>query len=95
MKVIGKCFVNLEAEIAKVPDHNPEITLDGNGVLWVKVYEREKSFKVRLDCLTGEREANEKMAELLIWRLGLFAGKAGWTKAEAKRRLIRCGVISK
>ena len=95
MKVTGKCYVDLETEIAKVPDHNPEITITEAGELWVKVYEGDKSFKVRLDSLRDERDAYARMAELLTYRLGTFAEKAGWTKAETRRKLIHCGAISK
>lgn len=95
MKVSGKAYVDVTTELAKVPENNPEIKLDDQGVVWVKVWEGSKAMFVRADSLKTEKEAWTDMTRILLWRLAMVANKADITKAQLKRDLIRCGAISK
>jgi hypothetical protein len=94
MNITGKCFVDIKTELAKVPDEVPEVKLE-KGNLYVKVWEGQEAFWVSVGSLKSEREAWKSMFENLVWRLGSAAGNADLTKAEVKRQLIKCGVISK
>ena len=95
MKIAGKCFVDIEVEIARVPDHNPEIKLDESGVLWVKVYEGTKSFWAVAERLKTESEAKIYMVERLLSELNWAYKQVDMSKAEMKRTLIARGIISR
>jgi len=94
MKIAGKCFVDVTTELARVPNEIQEIKVE-DGILYAKVWEGQRSFWASVGSLKDEREAWEKMFEILAWRLSTSADKAGLTKAEVRRRLVKIGAISK
>ncbi len=94
MDLRNKCYFDFELTTARTVEQNLEAKLK-EGVLWVKVWNGDKSFFVRADSLKDEKKAYEDLLQHLIWELSWMMSRAGMTKAEMKRQLIGAGVISK
>jgi hypothetical protein len=94
MDIRNKSYFRLEITTARTVEQNLEAKLE-NGVIWVKVWDKDKSFFVRADRLKDEKKAYEDLVQRLVWELSCMISRAGMTKAEIKRQLIGAGVISK
>jgi hypothetical protein len=94
MDIRNKRYFRLEMTTARTVEQNLEAQLK-EGVLWVKVWDGDKSFYVPADRLMDEKKAYEDLIQHLVWKLSWAMVNAGMTKAEMKRQLIRAGVISK
>ncbi|MFZ2635561.1 MAG: hypothetical protein WAX33_04395 [Rectinemataceae bacterium] len=95
MKVSGMYYVDVSAEMAVVPEQNPEIKIDERGIIWVKAYKGEKALWVAAEYLKSNSKACEFMVERLLAELQWAGNRAGLSKAEMKRRLLSHMVISK
>lgn len=94
MDIRNKCYFDFDLTTARTVDQNLDARLE-NGVILVKVWDKDKSFFVRADRLKDEKKAYKDLIQNLIWTLDWMRDKAGITKAEMKRQLIGAGVISK
>lgn len=94
MRIDGKCFGEVEANVYEVPDHHREVRLSGDQIQ-VLVYDGTAGRWVPASSLKSKQETYKDMVMTLGWKLSSFADKAGMTKAEVKRKLVSMGVISR
>jgi hypothetical protein len=96
MKIDGKCYPKYEMEIYRVPDRPGQAIVLEDGNVFVRVVKPDgETTLVPADRLKDERACRKYFVDNLAWVIGYHAEKAGMTKAELKRLLIKSGAISK
>lgn len=96
MKIDGMCYPQYEMEIYRVPDRPGQAIVLEDGKVFVRVVKPNgKNELILADRLKTEQACRKYFVDNLAWAIGYHAEKAGMTKAELKRLLIKSGAISK